>query len=304
MQYESRPVHPTETISEGWELIKNDYWLFFGMTLVMMLIVIAVSSVLGGVVGLIAQAVARGVGAAAGNVAGTAAALLPQIIEQVFSIFTNLAAGVLSAMFMCGIYIALSRKASGGAADFGDLFAGFRYFLPCLLVALIYTVIQFFVGITTILIAFAFGISSFGAEILAPGGRIEPQIFQRLIPVFLVIGLFYLIFLLIFAVLTSFVYQLIAVRNFSAMEAIMQSVRAGLKNFFGLVGLFIIQFFIALGGALLCGVGILFVLPILVAANFADYLRVFGRTTDLGAQHSPPPPPIFGNEADSRFSQF
>ncbi|HEX8195129.1 MAG TPA: hypothetical protein VF571_02850 [Pyrinomonadaceae bacterium] len=116
------------------------------------------------------------------------------------------------------------------------------------------------------------------------------------------IGLFYLIFLLIFAVLTSFVYQLIAVRNFSAMEAIMQSVRAGLKNFFDLVGLFIIRFFIALGGALLCGVGILFVLPILAAANFAAYLRVFGRTTDFGAQHAPPP--IFGNEADSRFSQF
>jgi hypothetical protein len=273
------------------------------MTLVMTLIVIAVSAVLGGIVGLFAQVVARGIGAAAGNVTGIAA-LIPQIIEQVFSIFTNLAVGVLSAMFTCGIYIALSRKASGGAADFGDLFAGFRYFLPCLLIALIYTVIQFFMGITTILIAFAFGITAFGPEILMPGGRIDPQIFKTLIPAFLVIGFFYLIFLLIFAVLTGFVYQLIAVRNFSAMEAIMQSVRAGLKNFFGLVGLFIIQFFIALAGALLCGVGILFVLPILVAANFAAYLRVFGREDGFGAQHSPPPPPIFGSDADSRFSQY
>jgi|GEM_PF-252103 len=303
MEYESRPIHPTETVSEGWELIKNDYWLFFGMTLVMTLIVIAVSAILGGIIGLFAQVVARGIGAAAGNVTGIAA-LIPQIIEQVFGIFTNLAVGVLSAMFTCGIYIALSRKASGGAADFGDLFAGFRYFLPCLLIALIYTVIQFFMGITTILIAFAFGITAFGPEILMPGGRIDPQIFQRLIPAFLVIGFFYLIFLLIFAVLTGFVYQLIAVRNFSAMEAIMQSVRAGLKNFFGLVGLFIIQFFIALAGALLCGVGILFVLPILVAANFAAYLRVFGREDGFGAQHSPPPPPIFGSDADSRFSQY
>jgi hypothetical protein len=304
MQYESRPVHPTETVSEGWELIKTDYWLFFGMTLVMTLIIIAVSAVLGGVVGLIAQAVARGIGAAAGNAAGTGAALLPQIIEQVFGIFTNLVVGVLSALFICGIYIALSRKASGGAADFGDLFAGFKYFLPCLLVALIFTVIQFFVGITTILIAFVFGITAFGPEILAPGGKIDPQIFMALIPAFLVIALFYLIFSIIFGALTLFVYPLIAVRNFSAMEAIMQSLRAGFKNFFGLIGLFIIEFFIAFGGALLCGVGILFVLPILMAANFAAYLRVFGRTSDFSAQHSPPPPPIFGNEADSRFSQF
>lgn len=304
MQYESRPVHPTETVSEGWELIKNDYWIFFGMTLVMTLSIIAVSAVLNGVVGLIAQAVARGIGAAAGNAAGTAAALLPQIIEQIFSIFTNLVVTTLSALFTCGIYIALSRKAGGGAANFGDLFSGFKYFLPCLLVALIFTVIQFFVAITTILIAFVFGITAFGPEILAPGGKIDPQIFMALIPAFLVIALFYVIFSIIFGALMLFVYQLIAVRNFSAIEAITGSVRAGFKNFFGLIGLLIIEFFIAFGGALLCGVGIFLVLPILMAANFAAYLRVFGRTTDFGAQHSPPPPPIFGNETDSRFSQF
>lgn len=305
MQHESRPVHPTETVAEGWELIKNDYWLFFGMTLVMTLIVIAVSAVLGGVVSAIAQIASRAItGAVTADAAGKVAALLPQIIEQVFSIFTNLVATVLAAVFTCGIYISLSRKASGGTPDFGDLFAGFKYFLPCLLVALIFTLIQFFVGITMILIAFAFGITAFGPEILAPGGRIDGQIFQALIPAIFAVAIFYLIFSLIFAVLTDFVYQLIAIRNFSALDAIMQSARAGLKNFFGLVGLFIIQFFIALGGALLCGVGILFVLPILVAANFAAYLRVFGRASDFGAQHFPPPPPNFGGRANSEFSQF
>jgi uncharacterized membrane protein len=303
MQYESRSVHPTETVSEGWELIKNDYWLFFGMTLVMTLIVIAVSAVLGGVVSLIAQAVSRAFVSTTGNAGGTAAALIPQFIEQVFGIFTNLAAGVLGAIMTCGIYISLSKKAVGGAADFGDLFAGFKYFLPCLLVSIIFTVIQFFVGVTTILIAFVFGISALGPEVLAPGGKIDPQIFTRLIPAFLALGVFFIIYSIVFGALTLFVYQLISVRNYPAMEAIIESFRAGFKNFFGLIGLLIVEFFIMLGGALLCGVGIFFVLPVLVAANFAAYLRVFGNTNDLGWQHSPPPPPAFGG-TDVRFSQF
>lgn len=304
MEYESGSVHPTEAVSEGWALIKSDYWLFFGMTLVMTLIIIVVSATVGGVVGAIAQIVSRGIVAvSAGAPANAASVLVPQLIAQVFSIISNLVTILLSALLTCGIYVALWRKASGGAPEFGDLFAGFKFFQPCFIVALVFTLFQFVIGITTVLIGFVFGISRFGADVIAPGGKFDPKIFQTLIPALLAIGLFYLIFSFVFGALMFFIYQLIAVRNASAVEAITQSVRAGLRNFFPLIGLFIIEGLIALAGALVCGVGIFFVVPILMAANFAAYLSVFGRPNNF-AQHLPPPPPVFGAQPNSGFSQF
>ena len=304
MEYESRSVHPTETVSEGWQLIKNDYWLFFAMTLVMTLIVIAVSATVGAAVGAIAQIVSRGIGAASSGTAGNVTAvLIPQLVAQVFNIFTTLLTTLLSALLTCGVYVALSRKASGGAAEFGDLFAGFKFFQPCLIVALIFTLFQFVISMTMILVAFVFGISNLGADMIAPGGKFDPTIFQKLIPAFLVIALFYLVFSFVFGALMFFIYQLIADRNASAIEALTQSVRAGLRNFFPLIGLFIIEGLMTFAGALLCGVGIFFVIPILVATNFAAYLRVFGRPTSF-AQNLPPPPPVFGTQPNSGYSQF
>lgn len=303
MEYESRSIHPTETVSEGWALIKNDYWLFFGMTLVMTLIVIAVSATLGAAIGAIAQIVSRGIGAAsAGTPANAAAALIPQLVAQVFNIFTSLVTTLLSALLTCGIYVALSRKASGGAPEFGDLFAGFKFFQPCLIVSLIFTLFQFVVGVTMIVSAFVFGISRLGADVIAPGGKFDPSIFRALIPALLAVAVLYLILTLVFGVLVFFIYQLIADRNASAVEALTQSVRAGLRNFFPLIGLFIIEGLIALAGALLCGVGIFFVAPVLVATNFAAYLRVFGRPNNFS--QNPPPPPVFGTQPNSGFSQF
>lgn len=303
MEYESRRVHPTEVISEGWELIKNDYWLFFGMTLLMTLIVIAVSAIVGGIVGVIAQIVSRAIGAVSSGAAANGAPLISQLIGQGFSVITTLVTTLISALFTCGIYVALSRRASGGAPEFGDLFAGFKFFLPCLIVALFLTLFQFILGVTMVLVGFVLGISGLGAQILAPGGRFDPSVFRALIPAFLVIGLLYIILTFVFGVLVFFVYQLIAVRNASAIEALTQSVRAGLRNFFPLIALFIIEGLIAFAGALLCIVGIFFVIPILMAANFAAYLRVFGRSNNF-EQHLPPPPPVFGAQPNSGFSHF
>ncbi|MDQ4120179.1 MAG: hypothetical protein M3209_01770 [Acidobacteriota bacterium] len=304
MEYESKSVHPTEVISEGWELIKSDYWLFFGITLVMTLIVVAISGVLVAAVGEIAQIVTRGVGIVSdGTPANVAAALVPSLIKEGFNVITTFVTTLISALLTCGIYVALWRKASGEAPDFGDLFAGFKFFQPCLIVTLLLTLFQFALSVSMVLVAFLFGISSLGTEIITPGGRFDPSIFRALIPAFLVIAILYLIFTFIFGVLTFFVYQLIATKNAFAAEAITQSVRAGLRNFFPLIALSIIEGLMAIAGALLCIVGIFFVIPILMAANFAAYLRVFGRPDNL-AQHLPPPPPVFGAQPNSGFSQF
>jgi uncharacterized membrane protein len=151
--------------------------------------------------------------------------------------------------------------------------------------------------------ALAFGISSLSPEVIAPGGKLDPDFLRTLISAFVVIGVFYIIFSFIISALIFFVYQLIADRNLSAMNALTLSVRAGLSNFFGIIGLFIVQGLILFGGALLCGIGMFFVLPIIFASNYTVYLRVFGKPTTV-FNNSPPPPPNFGNQFDSEFSQF
>jgi uncharacterized membrane protein len=303
MEYESGAVNPANSISEGWELIKNDYWLFFGMTLVMTLIVIAVSTTLNAAVGMLAGVVSGGFRTVSENApAGiNSAALIPQLIAQGFGIITTLATTLISALMICGIYLALSRKARGETPEFGDLFAGVKFFLPCLIVSLITTAIHFVIGVAIMLSALAFGISSLTPEVLAPGGKLDPNFLRTLIFAFVVIGIFYLIFSFILGALIFFVYQLIADRNLSAMNALNLSVRAGLSNFFGITGLFIVQGLIMFGGALLCIIGMFFVLPIIFASNYTVYLRVFGKPTPV-FNNSPPPPPNFGNQSNSEFS--
>lgn len=309
MEYESGTIHPSECVSEGWELIKNDYGLFFGMSLVLALIVIAVSMLFGSVIGVVAPVLSSSLGVVSGNLpqAGNVSAknLIPQLIEQTLSIISVLVATLIAAILTCGIYLALSRKSKGETPEFGDFFGGFKFFLPCLIVSGMLTVFDFLINVAILFVGFALGVSNLGAEaIIAPDGRIEPKIFETLFTAIAITALFYLIASFIIGTLTFFIYQLIALKNLPAIDALSQSARAGLRNFLGIIGLFIIQGLMMLGGAVLCGVGILFVLPIIMASNYTAYLRVFGRTTDFGAQHSPPPPPIFGNEADSRFSQF
>jgi hypothetical protein len=129
MQFQSGAVRPVGSIEEGWKIIKDDYWTFFAMSLLTIVILFVISIVLG----LINNAITFGVSAVFGatmnnthDAAKFSVAILPQLISMVISLFTNIIVGALSGAFFCGIYIALSRKASGGTAEFGDLFAGFK----------------------------------------------------------------------------------------------------------------------------------------------------------------------------------
>src|SRR5687768_1321721 len=89
IEFKTGVIRPVECMKEGWELIKDEYWLIFAITLVGMLI--------GGLIPL-------GIG--------------------------------IGAMF-CGIYFVLLKKMNSERIEFGDLFKGFEYFLPGLIVTLV-----------------------------------------------------------------------------------------------------------------------------------------------------------------------
>ena len=298
MEYKSSAVSPTESISQGWNIIKDNYWLFFGMNFVFFLIIFIVSIVLG----LINNGITFGISAVlgiatqgSGDIGQGAATVAPQFISTFISLFTNIIVVTCSGILFCGIYKALARTVSGEKPDFGDLFSGFDKVMPCFIFAIAMSAVQFIIAVIILGIGLAIGISAIGTGMVTADGQLNPAIFGGLLVFFLVVLLFSLIANLIIGVLTSFVYPLISNSEMSGGKALMLSARSGFSNFIGLTFLLVLLGLMAFGGALVCFVGVLFVVPIISASIFAAFQSVFGGIQD-NRQHTPPAPPQFGEQ--------
>lgn len=300
MEYQAGAVRPIGSIEDGWRIIKDDYWMFFAMTLVAAAITAAAFLVLQLISNVAAVGVSAVLGATtsgAGDAVKISAAILPQIITAVVSLFTNLLLGVISGAFFCGMYTALARKLTTGRVEFSDLFAGFQKLLPCLIVATVLSVVQFAVSLVTLLGGAAIGISVVGAGILTKDGRFNPAIFGGLFLVLLAFVAISVAVNLIVSALTTFSYPLIAERDLSGGGALLLAVKGGFANVGRLILLLLMLGLITFAGMIPCFLGIPFVLPIIIAALFAAYQSVFGRTGNANWQtQAPPPPPVFGNQ--------
>ncbi len=299
MEFQSGAVRPVGSIEDGWKIIKDDYWMFFGMTLVTIVILVVAAVILGVINNAITFGISAVTGVAtssAGDAVKLSAAIIPQLISLVISLFTNIIVGAVSGALFCGIYIALARKVNSGTVDFGDLFAGFPKFVPCLIVAAVLSVIQFVISLVGLIGGAALGVSALGMGMLTKNGQMNPAAFGGLFLVILVFAVGYIIVNLIINALAAFTYPLIADRNLPGGQALLLSVKSGFANIGGLILLMILLGLMAFGGILACGVGILFVVPIIIASFFAAYQSVFGRTGNI-YQNDPPPPPTFNNQA-------
>jgi len=298
MEFQSGAVRPVGSIEDGWAIIKDDYWTFFGMTLIAIVILLVVAVILGAINNIITLGISTVLGVTTGNsgdVAKMSAAILPQLISMVISVFTNIIVGAISGAFFCGIYAALSRKASSGVADFGDLFGGFKKITACLIVAAVVSLIQFVISVVMLLGGAALGVSALGVGMLTKDGQLNPSVFGGLFLVILVFAGIYIVINLILSALTAFVYPLIGDRNLSGGQALLTSFKGGFANLGGLILLMLLLGLMVFGGALLCLIGALFVAPIVTAAMFAAYQSVFGRTGN-NYNYAPPPPPTFNNQ--------
>lgn len=297
-EFQTGAVSPVGSIEEGWRIIKDDYWTFFGMNTVAIVILIVAAIILGLINNAITFAISAALGVAAsnaGDAAKVSAAIIPQLIAAFISLFTNVVVGAVSGAFFCGIYKALSRKVNSGFSDFGDLFSGFQYLSSCLIVAAVISLAQFVFSAAALLVGGALGVSVVGLGVLTQNGQVNPA---ALGGIFLVAIIFMIITLavnLVISALTTFAYPLIAERELPGGQALALSVKSGFANLGGLILLLVLLGLMAFGGALLCLVGILFVMPILTASLFAAYQSVFGRVGKV-YQDTPPPPPTFGNQ--------
>jgi len=193
---------------------------------------------------------------------------------------------VLIGAMVCGIFYCYLRKIDGHAVTFDDLWVGFKFFWPSLLVTIlivvpivVFTMVMFITIYLPIITAAVMGNKADGGAIMAS------------FLVGIVIDLVIALVMVTIHSLMIFSYPLIVDRNLSSKDAIVLSARAVLKNIGGVGGLIVVNFCLALLGELLFCVGIYLVIPIITATNIVAYRKVFPRLDSPSL--TPPSPPAF-----------
>jgi len=197
---------------------------------------------------------------------------------------------IVSGALTCGIYIALLAQRRGENVPFSLLFEGFSRVVQTTLVTLVSTIPWFVFGIAIYLFV--------PLPNLTPGAENPTElinaIFNRAVIVPLVLSYTAILLVsLVFSLLLFFALPLIADRNAPIGDALKLSVSAALNNIGGLITLLIFEILLGIAGALACGVGILFVLPVIYAANIAAYKSVF-PDTEAQINNEPPRPDQYG----------
>jgi hypothetical protein len=234
-------VQPTLCLKIGWNLIKDQYWVFVGMS--------------------------------------TVGLLLGSFVPF----------GILLGPLMCGIYLSLFQCRRGQKVEFGNLFKGFDYFGESVIATL-------FHYIPMVIIIVPFYIFSYGGLFVimasARGDQPDPAKFMVFFALLMILGLVMALLLILISVLFVFTYPLIVERKLSGIDAVKLSVRAGLANFWQLLGLLFLNGLLAFGGLLLCYVGMFLILPVTFGAIATAYEQVFSLGGGEGTR-LPPPPPSF-----------
>lgn len=194
----------------------------------------------------------------------------------------------LAAPLLVGIYMGLLKQYRGERADFGIMFEGFDRFLPAALVAVIGNLPLLLFGVAAVF----FSSLSFGLGNIQPGNS-EAMMRGLGATVILAAVVTYLLVIILQALL-FFALPLIADRDMNAMDAVKLSISAATANIGGLILLFILEGIAIFVGALACCVGLLFVMPIVYAANIIAYRMVFPDANQPLGNQAPPQPDAYG----------
>jgi len=257
-QYYKSAIDATGCISNAWNLISPNYWLFFGISFVAVLILFAVQ-------------------------------LVPFVGPVIMVLLTP--------PLMGGVYYVALRAMRGESVDFGMMFKGFEKAGPLFLIGaisaaptIIFTILDIFLRSTQVLMEAIMrnqGRNQFQAapNIAVAGGVI--------VLVAVVVGVFVIISLL-WSITFAFAVPIAMDQDVDALTAIKLSARSSWSNFGGVLVLMILAWLMSFGGALLCCVGLFFVLPIVNVAWAFAYRQVF---PDLGPnaniRYEPPSPDVY-----------
>ncbi len=239
-EFRRKAVEPVVCIKAGWNLIKNQYWLFVGITVVGILV--------GSVVPF----------------------------------------GILLGPMMCGIYLTLFKTKRAQPIEFGDLFKGFDYFGDSLIATLLHLVPILVIFVPSYIVFYI------GLIFMMPrNGEPDPTALFSFFGLFVIFWLVMMVILIIVSVGFTFAYPLIVDRRLSGLNAVKLSIKAGMANFWQLLGMLLLNGLVSFVGLLFCYVGAFLVLPITFAAIATAYEQVFGLVEGGLQPNLPPPPPTF-----------
>ncbi len=188
---------------------------------------------------------------------------------------------VLVGAMMCGIYLVLFRKIDGYSIEFGDLFKGFDYFLPGLILSIVIMIPVFIM---------LFGMYVPIIAVTLTGQKMnESELFSFFAAVFIGEMIFVLLMVCLHTLLI-FAFPLIVDRKLSAVNAIKTSSKAVWHNLSGIAGLMGVSCVVGIVGYLAFCIGIYFALPLIFTASAVAYRKIFPA---LPSQDFSPPSPSF-----------
>jgi uncharacterized membrane protein len=196
---------------------------------------------------------------------------------------------ILMGPLLCGFYLCLFMARGREPFEFGTMFKGFDFFGPSLVATLLHALP---VAAIIIPVYLLFYLSLFVAASQAES--------KGMAAVFGVFFTFFLVMIVIFVLVIiisvgfTFAYPLIVDRRLSGLDAVKLSFKAGMANFWRLLGMMLLTGLMATVGFAFCMIGMFLVLPISYGAIAAAYEQVFGlKDPREFAPNMPPPPPVF-----------
>ncbi|HEV7701583.1 MAG TPA: hypothetical protein VGO43_15235 [Pyrinomonadaceae bacterium] len=110
-----------------------------------------------------------------------------------------------------------------------------------------------------------------------------------------IVAVIFILFAVVWRFLLFFAIPLAMEHDLGAVDAMKLSAQAAMANVGGLIVLFIFEFLISLLGVIMCVIGLFLVaIPILYAANAIAYRMVFPRL-EQRFNYNPPPPGSYGD---------
>lgn len=173
---------------------------------------------------------------------------------------------ILLGAMACGIFICFLRVIDGQKFSFEDLFKGFNFWLPGLIVAV-------FIVVPMLILYGIIYIPPLVAIVSNP--NIKPEELLGIFAASAVVDAVFAVFMVCFHTLLIFSFPLIVDKKLSAFQAMKTSAKAVWANLSGVAGLFGIGFLLSLAGMLVFCIVVYFVVPIMVGANVLAYRKIF-----------------------------
>lgn len=186
---------------------------------------------------------------------------------------------ILIGAMACGIFICYLQKIDTGTVSFESLWKGFDYFKPGFVVMLVI--------IVPTLIVYGIIYAPFVMAMVMGSKLSEQELIGMLIGA-AAVDFVVLLIVICFHTLLMFSFPLIVDRNLSAFGAMKLSAKAVWKNLGGVIGMIGVYMGLSILGILTCGIGMYFLLPIMIAGFTVAYRRVFPAQTNTN--FNPPPP--------------